>query len=269
MKKTEQPKAFGLDLAGYSTGSSALAMATTTDGGLTVAILGGRVFLQEIHGMQNLQAVCNAEGGYLHELLEEGPLFVDVPIDLQELLAPQNPTYVWQLTRRPVDQAFGGLRPLADKIGACVARMQNLWHRLGNQGGDPLGRRLFETYPAGSLKNDEKVHEKYKGKARYTQEKNGRWQPSREDNCQDGILARLLNDLGWTATQNGFVLTHDEFDAALCALTGVCDKLHGQELQAVMNEGLQQDGYQDGHAAPRGYTLLRHIPGKVVIHREH
>jgi hypothetical protein len=107
-------KAFGLDLAGYATGQSALARATVNDDGPpTVTILTDSLFSCEIHGADNLPAVCATEVGCLQAMLKEGPLFIDVPIDLQRLLAPQNPRFVWQLTKRAVDQAFGGLPPLA------------------------------------------------------------------------------------------------------------------------------------------------------------
>jgi hypothetical protein len=81
-------------------------------------------------------------------------LYVDVPIDLGPLLNVINPKsqyeakYYWQLVRRPIDQAFRGLMPLADSLGYPVARIANLLHRYHGGGLVGLNRNLFETYPA-------------------------------------------------------------------------------------------------------------------------
>lgn len=261
-------KAFGLDLAGYSTGRSALAMATVSDNGPpTVTILTGSPFSQEVCGSDNLPRVREVEVACLQGLLKEGPLFIDVPIDLQGLPSPKRQEFVWQLTKRPVDQAFGGLPPLADKIGACVVRVQYLWGVPRDRTNDPLREKVFETYPAGSLKHAGKKHEKYKGRARYIEENGSRWQPRREDNDRDMTLAELLADLTWTAVGDGFVLTHDEFDAALCALTGVCTQLKRNGLQQMIAKELA--GFGDSFPVPSSYVLLKQIPLDVRVCRRH
>lgn len=82
---------------------------------------------------------------------------VDVPIDLRPLLDAINPeseyaaNYYWQLVRRPIDQALGGLKPLADFIGYPVARIANLRRGFKNGSQVELNRTLFETYPAANL----------------------------------------------------------------------------------------------------------------------
>jgi hypothetical protein len=258
-------KAFGLDLAGYSTAGSALAMAAR-DRPLTVTIWTDHAFADEAHGEDQLAEVCNPELDCLREILGDGQLFVDVPIDLQDLPLPPNPRFVWQLTKRPVDQALGGLSPLADKTGACVARMQNLWRMLRDQDANPLGNRLFETYPAGSLKHAGHPHREYKGEVEYS---NGCWKPRPSENerpqQRNNILARMLNNFSWTPENDGFILTHDEFDAGLCALAGVCDRLEGAALQQRINEELAAFG--GGYSAPAGYVLLNEIPLKVGVRR--
>lgn len=260
-------KAFGLDLAGYSTrkSKSALGMATVSDDGPpTVTILTGSVFAQRVNGRNGLPNHSGREVECLRKLLREGQLFIDVPIGLQCLPTPENPQFVWQLTKRPVDQAFGGMCPLASWIGACVARMENLWRLLKTNGHeDPLGHQMFETYPAGSLKHAHEVHEKYKGKAQYTEQ--NLWQPCRNGNDEDSTMARLLNHLKWRGTTEEFSLTHDEFDAALYALTGVGKQLREQELADEMNRCLAAKGYGDDYLAPQGYILLKEIPRNVVI----
>ena len=175
-------KAFGLDLGGYSTGRSALAMATVRDGGLpTVALLTNSVFTRRARSKNEFQGTLDEEAECLRTLLNEGEVFIDVPIDLQGLVSPAEVQFVWELTRRPVDQAFRGLCPLADRIGACRVRMQNLRRRLEASGQrDLLGHRLLETYPAGSLKLAGKNHEGYKGgHARWGRE--NRWRPAAKE----------------------------------------------------------------------------------------
>lgn len=51
--------------------------------------------------------------------------------------------------------AYDGLRPLADRLGAPVARFRNLV--AGLEAGEDLRDRLRETYPAGSLRCDTNV----------------------------------------------------------------------------------------------------------------
>jgi len=259
---------FGLDLAGYSKCKSALARATISkDGPPTVAILTRSVFAQKVDGKNRLPGHVAGEIECLRTVLNEGSLFIDVPIDLRGLLSPRNPQFVWQLTKRPVDQAFGGLPPLADRLGACVARMQNLRKRLLTNGqGNLLEHGLFETYPAGSLKLAGKNHGGYKGgRARYSQEH--RWQPSREGNDRDSALAALLNNLQWTADGEIDGFTDDEFDAALCALTGFDHRLCGEDLREEINRRLAESGYGNGYSAPRGYVLLKEIPPDVSLCR--
>src|SRR3546814_11198304 len=48
--------------------------------------------------------------------------------------------------QRPVDRAFAGLRPLADRIGSLSARMA-LWFWADDLRA-MLGERVFEPYPA-------------------------------------------------------------------------------------------------------------------------
>lgn len=256
--------AFGLDLAGYAAGRSALAKATADDdGSLTVAILTGHVFRQRINGENPLPDHANEETNCLLRLMEDGPVYIDVPIDLQDLPIVEDPQYVWQLTKRPVDQTFGGLPPLADRLGACVARMQNLWRLLRANGqGDPLGHQVFETYPAASLKHAKEIHEKYKGRIQYSEQK--QWQAWREGNDKDSTMARLLNHLQWTGGADGFSLTHDEFDAALCALTGVCEQLSGRDLNNTIKETLGRGDYE----TPDGYVLLKTIPPCTITSRD-
>ena len=154
---------------------------------------------------------------------------------LQGLPNTTAPQRVWQLTNRPVDKAFTALPPLADKIGAVVARMQRLKFVLGDK--SFVGKNLFETYSAASLELLGLYDKKHKGVARF---ESGSWRgvevAKKSEQAKNSRLAENLNQLRWTAS-NDFELTHDEFDAALCALTGIASpdsRLEGPELEEEM-----------------------------------
>ena len=86
---------------------------------------------------------------------------MDIPIDLQDLIEPHRVEYIWQLTRRPIDRAVNAMPPLADRIGAPVARFAAIM-REGNFAA-LLGQTLFEAYPAATLKKLEIEAGQYKG----------------------------------------------------------------------------------------------------------
>ena len=257
-------RSFGLDLAGYSTNGSALAVAESDNARITVTLLDGHCFCQAAEGTVLVAQKAAEEVECLRRLLARGKVLVDVPIDLQDLLRPEGATFIWQLTKRPVDRAFGALCPLADRIGSYVARMKNLWRILGAEmTGDPLGATLFETYPAASLRLSDRCCEGYKGRCGFQA---GVWTGSAAktdiDQKKNNVFAKLLSELKWLA-EDGFQMNNDEFDAAICALTGIGDQLHGVELETEINR--QLDGK---YCAPRGYVLLRHIPEAVNIVRK-
>ena len=66
-------------------------------------------------------------------------MLVDTPVDLQGLPNPTNVYFAWELVKRPVDYAFDALAPLANLIGAPVARFQNLLSALREVGGSEEG----------------------------------------------------------------------------------------------------------------------------------
>lgn len=254
-------KAYGLDLAGYSTKGSALAKAERTGESITVTIMRGNVFANQAAGTDNLAAASNPEVNELKRLMKDAPVYVDVPIDLQGLPAPTDATKVADLTKRPIDQALGALPPLADKIGSYVARMQHLRRRLtADLGRDPLGDDLFETYPAASLKQSGHSSEGYKGTAVFA---SGMWagEPAEGEAEQkkNNKLADLLNALKWTASA-GLKLIHDEFDAALCAITGVGQRIEGRDLA--------QEYPATADSLPKGYAVLASIPKGVSVRAE-
>lgn len=254
--------AFGLDMSGYSQ-PSALAVAVRDGEQVKVTVLDGHCFGVVAGGSTSLAEKANEEAACLRRMMNRGPVYVDVPIDLQRLPHPDAPKYVWELTKRPVDRAFRGLCPLADRIGSCVARMQYLLELL-REDSDPLGSRLLETYPAASLKLAGKASQGYKGNVAF---RGGGWigKPGEKaaDQKKNDRLADLLNTLGWKA-EAGFILNDDEFDAALCALCGVSDTLHSEELAGEIN-ALIHDG--NTYQAPAGYVLLKRVPQRVQVAR--
>jgi hypothetical protein len=256
---------YGLDLAGYSSGGSALARATwMTSDRVNVLIKRNSVFSKKFKGSQKLSEVNRQELAELNAMIDEGIVVIDVCIDLQGLLCPTQISRLWELTRRPVDRAFTALCPLADKIGAYVARIQKLYSELRQKHGDLLGERLFETYPSASLELMKVASTKYKGTAKLHE--NG-WEgidsAKPDEVIRNNELASTLNTLQWAAPL-GFVLSHDEFDASICALTGLVKPeltLQGNQLdQRIRTLLLDKNDISQAEIArmhaPLGYRLL-------------
>jgi predicted nuclease with RNAse H fold len=226
-------RGFGLDLAGYSTGKSELAVATNHETFLSVVVLKGSPFSSKITSGHIREEVERREGSCLNRILSAGSLAVDVPIDLQGL--PHCPTspYIWGRTKRPIDRTLNGLPPLADKIGAIVARFQGAVAAAGAM--DLLGVSLYETYPAASFAKLEIHTRGYKNVAQHD---------IRQVVCQRiGLADARLSD--------------DEIDAVLCAVTAVSDDSHileGDRLQASLF------GASNDLHVPLGYRLLARLP---------
>lgn len=242
--------AWGLDLAGYSTGKSGLARADLLRGKtLSITVFEEHPLSTKRHLPDGLP---DCELSALRYMLRTGLVCVDVPIDLQELLVLNPPAhYVWQLTKRPVDFAFVGQPPLASWIGALVARFRRLWRGI-DPNGEVLGDRLFETYPAASLRLLGLPHEGYKG-------------------CSDQanqVREQIASGLGLPA---GLHLDDDELDSVLCALTGIAeDRCVLKEDKLQRNIAKKAHIPKDMAVPPRGYVLLKKVPGycEIEFHRE-
>jgi hypothetical protein len=235
-------------------------------------------FARKVKGHQLLKCVTEAEVRLLVKCLSYSKVVVDVAIDLQGLPRPDHPKYVWELTKRPVDYAFKALSPLAERIGSYISRFLYLYESLPD---NPLGKTLFETYPAASLLLMSLPTTKYKGRAIF--QEHGEWHGCQDDDerqiATNNRLAKLLNKLGWTA-QPTEIISHDEFDAGICAVTGVVntpDLLAEQMLrdeissriadkQSRKKRSQTKSNLFDGHIdPPRGYVLLRKCPQSVRI----
>lgn len=256
----------GIDLTGFSKGMTAIARAEKAkgDGVTEIRIIDEECFRTIHEGADKIAEIGWKESECIERYLLEGPVYINAPIDLQGLPNPVNPHFVWQLTMRPVDRAFNALPPLADRIGYIVGRFRFCMRTL-----KPgfLGVSFFETYPAASLGLMNLINKTYKGNAVFKETK---WQGLTIDK-RDRNLAKLLNELGWTASSE-MELDSDEFDAALCAVTGVMPDgalLKGDGLKKHINDVLEKK-FGAGHDfdAPEGYVLLKKLPGAAIISRD-
>jgi hypothetical protein len=243
--------AYGLDLAGYSTGKSSLAKATF-DGAteLSVVVYRNHPFAERLEGWETVEPLVERERLLLRSL---HPLYVDVPIDLQGLPNLVGVRFTWQLTKRSVDFAFNALPPLADRLGSPVARLAYL---LGAERSS-LGSGLYETYPAASLIPMLGAKPSYKRKT--AKWKDRRW-------IGDGGLADILRTLQVEA-DDGVVMNGDHFDSAVCAITGVLPAeylLQGTDLEREIRRRLEQNvSPEEGKTLPTGGPT-----GYVLIHKK-
>jgi hypothetical protein len=145
--------AFGFDIAGYAGGNSGFARADLGDEGvLEITVYEGHVFGWRLRGAEPLGAVAEAEKRVLRACAMIGDVLVDTPVDLQGLPGPRNAYFTWELVKCPVDFAFDALAPLANLIGAPVARFQNMLSTLRAEESGEGFDHVFETYPAKTLK---------------------------------------------------------------------------------------------------------------------
>ncbi len=250
--------AFGLDIAGYAGGNSGFARADLgSDGIIRVTVYEGHVFGNRLRGSDPLGRVMEAERRLLRACCTIGDVLVDTPVALQGLPRPDDPHFTWQLVKRPVDYAFDALAPLANLIGAPVARFQNMLSALREEGSGEGFGCVFETYPAASLRLLELWSSGYgREPMRFAR---GRW--------EGGPLGGIANDLGMEG-EEGDAFDGDDFDAALCAITGVVDEgrlLRGEELSREVYRRIQARVAPAHHAhisavVPRNYVLLKTPP---------
>jgi hypothetical protein len=236
---------FGIDLAGYTTGKTSFAAARWQGESAEATLFSNSVFSPNVK-RQTAEAISPAlaeEVRTLQRCFAVGSVAVDVPIDLQELLEPQHARRIWELTLRPIDQALGAMRPLADRIGSPVARFRAIM-RAGAFD-DRLGRSLFETYPAGTWRLSDVVSKGYKGK-------NG-GSACTELCARLNISPALSND--------------DDIDAVIVAITAAADAEHlvGAAEFADLLRGL---GTQKHHELPKGYRLLKRFPRAIRVDME-
>lgn len=256
--------AYGIDLAGYSTGKSGFATASRdVSGSIQVTVSSSHAFSRSISGHKKLGDASKAEVALLKKCLLSGRTLIDMPLDLQSLGEPWEAEYVWQLTKRPVDYAFAALPPLADKIGSPVARIRNVLRTVKRDSDSLLeyGENLFETYPAGSLELLGLPRTGYKGQ-RITF-LDGKWVGE--------TLAVIANGLNLVA-EDEVSLDDDDVDAVICALTGVLsDVLEGPRLREEITNRLSQrlpsSAESIDMSPPDGYRLLNALESTPILVR--
>ena len=240
---------FGIDLAGFSKHrSTVLAIIQAEECQAEVVLLEGSPFGRRLSDTEFVDRL-KSETAALQKLLKIGPVAIDVPIDLQGLPL-RRVTEAWQLTKRPVDEEFDALPPLASWLGACVARFAAILPDELRE--KDLGVRMFETYPAASLQRrfgkDDPDVKQYK-----LADKNKK---------QIAIDARqgLSRRLGITC--EGQALTHDELDAVICALAAIATP------QYLLTE--REYNLQNSYALPTGYRVLNKTTqfGRIKARRE-
>jgi len=219
MKKNSKKIVFGLDLGGFRKCNSALAMAVRSEEGqITVTIFRSHPFSGARNSWETLP---NEEVEFLTWLNQEdnsAALFVDCPIDLQTLLCQldlrgpgkcvEELSFIWELTHRPIDKAFGGLAPIASNLGFLVARFLRVLKQSRTQG--LVGEKVFETYPRAALEvfmNSRNPPAYKSGKAKERAKKRKK------------IQKTLKLHLDGNA-----VLSENRLDAVICALVGLCER---------------------------------------------
>jgi hypothetical protein len=259
------PIAYGLDLAGYSGGYTGLARAERMgDGTIAVTVYQHRLFNRKYQGKDAISAQLAAEWQWVRNCCQQSSLLVDVPIAMQGLPAVQEVQFAWELTLRPVDFAFRALAPFASLIGTPAARFQYIMHFAQGELWHHVGTRIFETYPAASLKLMEQFVS-YKSQRREPAHyHHGQW-----NNSAAGRLAASLNFLA----EEGSTFTHDDLDAALCAITGVADEaclLQKDALKTQIARRIQQRMGLENCASfrcdpPAGFVLLQQLPPQQIM----
>jgi hypothetical protein len=231
---------FGLDLSGYSGGKTSLAFVEIAGDVARAVILRGSAFSKPRHGVDDAPATIAAERKALAQCMEIASVAVDVPIDLQGLLTPREVAFIWELTKRPVDYAFGALAPLADRLGSCVARFRAIIST--EQFRAEVGRRIFETYPAASLGQLALTGKGYKG------------------DVGSAFRALLCRTLGCDRHD----LSDHDLDAIICGMTVAAPakcRLEGSRLVQAMHLADSFTGMTpSGGEPPIGYVILERWP---------
>jgi hypothetical protein len=224
---------FGLDFAGYTANKTSIAAIEPKGDTAEVTLLRRSRF----HGRRPTSSPIPAdeEAEELLKCIKVGPIAVDIPIDLQGLPYPKAPREIWELTLRPIDRELGAMPPLADRIGAPVARFAAIMKN--KKVAASLGQLLFETYPAATWPKIGIIPGAYKSTANEKEE-------LRYDACMS-ICEKLCMDPR--------IDNDDDIDAVVCAITAVAPRsyLCAEEDYKVRN-------------LPRGFRLLKVNPFKRI-----
>src|SRR5215203_2146484 len=212
---------FGIDFAGYTTGKTSVAAVEINGRSARATLLRDSKLSKKRESSEELQQVVADDVEALRRCLNVGSVAVDIPIDLQGLPNPKRPKQIWALTRRPIDKRVNAMPPFADRIGAPVARFAAIMRESNFFA--LLGERLFEAYPAATLRMLEIEAGGYKGT------KN----------------AEALTRLCITLKIEPHVENDDDVDAIICAITAA----------APMQQVIDADAFKIEGPLPRGFRI--------------
>ena len=179
-------------------------------------------------------------------------MLLDSPIDLQGLPAPIELSYLWQLRLRPIDQLYGGMAPLADRLGAVVARClatlreAGLCHALGSQ--------IRETYPGVSLRRKKLPAPKGWSAVLHSDGRvDGIGSTVKRNDAQlerlEQEVPELLAGLKLRSSESAIKISDHEVDAVVCGLIGISPR--PADLIAELAKKFNGRGY----VPPRGYVM--------------
>jgi hypothetical protein len=190
------------------------------------------------------------------------PIGVDVAIDIDALGAGGNRRapglrQLWELTHRPIDFAFYGDAPLADRVGEFGVRFRSLLAASVFE----LGDDILEVYPRATVELLE-FRGQYAGGAAH--HGGSGWKADDRSKRADKLMAKILAELGVNPGQGGENLNSDDLDAILCALTALGASLgqgvmSGDELNAEIAERVARRANSDpdeNHTAPGATAVL-------------
>jgi hypothetical protein len=232
-----------------------------------ITVFENHVFSKKHPAKKPLSEILRQEVEIVKACCRESSLYVYVPIDLQNLPYIKNAVYPWQLSKRPADYVFSALPPFADRIGAPVVRFSNINSAINEDIGNQCGIRIFETYPAASLKQLGIGNSKYKNSI-----------ISFDGNEWNGgaKLAAIAQELGFVTSEDTS-FNDDDIDASICALTGVLSNINllkDNELAIKINNDIKKKIGNTfvgniNFEPPNGYVLIKSLPEiKVTLKKE-
>ncbi len=231
---------FGIDLAGYTTGKTCVAAIEVNGSVAEATLLRCSHLAAKRHTDLQAAEVIRDDIECLRRCLALGRVAVDIPIDLQDLPNHSRFSTIWAMTLRPIDKKLHAMAPLADRIGAPVARFRAIME-VGHFG-NALGDSLFETYPAGTLKLLKIKGDKYKSKGKH------------DKNARDAACISLCNKLKLQSHKEN-IKNDDDIDAIICAVAAVAPAQNiCEESDLDLRVG----------ELPRGYRILKNWPFEAV-----
>lgn len=182
------------------------------------------------------------------------PVAVDVALTAD---LPGETRFLWELTQRPLDFAFYGDSPRADRVGEFGERFRAMLAASAFT----LGKDLLETAPAAAVELMDFRGQFRDGACHHG--KNG-WKADDGEKRPDKLLAKLFAELGVNPGQGAERLDGDDVAAMLCALAALGHAksegvLSPRDLDAQVSERCgRRGGFEPNprHKAPPHCAVL-------------